>query len=156
MANKKEMKKPHPNKGKHASVETEFKEGNTIGKDTRFKPGHTLSKKYDDSLADDLLAFYRECAEEGVFLPTVEKWAVERNISITSVFTWVKEYPQFEVAYRQAQAIQRNMLIQNGLIDKYNSSLVKFVLNAMHGLSEKNEVEQSQKNPFEVKINVVK
>ena len=116
--------------------DTKFKKGNEIGIETRFKPGNTLSKKYKSEYADSLLLYFLTCEK----LPTIEEWAVKNQLAIRTVYDWTtdeKKYPRFAATYAQAKAIQKTKLVQNGLKEVYNATLVKFLLINNHGMSDK-------------------
>ena len=114
----------------------QFKPGNEIGTATRFKHGNVLSKKYKQEYADSLLIYFMTCDK----LPTIEEWAVKNNLKIRTVYDWStneEKYPRFADSYAQAKAIQKTKLVQNGLSEKYNATLVKFLLINNHGMSDK-------------------
>jgi hypothetical protein len=115
---------------------THFKPGNEIGKETRIKPGVSLAKKYKPEYAASLLKYFKE--HEG--FPTVEEWAVNNDLAIRTVREWCaneEKYPLFASTFNQTMAIQKNKLLQNGLADKYNATLTKFLLMNNHGMSDK-------------------
>ena len=115
---------------------THFKPGNEIGKATRFKLGNLFSTKYNPEYADSLLKYFKE--HEG--FPTIEEWAVENNLAIRTVYEWSHDedkYPRFAATFKQTMAIQKSKLLQNGLADKYNATLTKFLLMNNHGMSDK-------------------
>lgn len=133
---------------------SKFEKGNQIGKETRFQPGNTLCKKYDVKYADSLLEYFMKSEK----CPTIEEWAVENKLAIRTVYHWAtneNKYPRFASAYAQAKAIQKNKLVQNGLLEIYNASLVKFLLVNNHGMAEKVEQEVKADAKLEVNINVV-
>lgn len=133
--------------------DTKFKEGNEIGIDTRFKSGNTISKKYKAEYADSLLIYFLTCER----LPTIEEWAVQNHIDVRTVRNWTKneeKYPRFSSAYAQALAIQKTKLVQNGLCEKYNASLVKFLLINNHGMSEKIEQKVEGETSAAITVNI--
>ena len=133
-----------------------FEKGNTIGFETRFKPGHKLSLKYKQDYCESLLKYFKEY--DGC--PTIEGWATSNNISISAARVWISDpakYPQFATTYEQALSIQKNKLIQCGLLDGYNVQLVKFLLTNNHGMRDKSEqkVEGDVDTTITVKIHEV-
>ena len=117
---------------------TQFKPGNEIGKETRFKKGNLLSTKYKEEYAEKLIKYFKEY--DG--FPTIEGFAIDNDISVRCVKYWghdEEEHPRFAFAYRQAIAIQKRKLLENGLADKYNAALTKFLLMNNHGMSDKSE-----------------
>ena len=133
--------------------DTKFKPGNETGKDTRFKKGNTLRKKYKPEYADSLLAYFLSCDH----CPTLEEWAVNNNLKIRTVYDWTEDeekYPRFATTYAQAKAIQKNNLVQNGLTERYNASIVKFLLINTHGMSEKIEQKVDGKTDASITVNI--
>ena len=136
-----------------SKTDTKFKEGNEIGIDTRFKPGNTLSKKYKPEYADSLLLYFLTCEK----LPTIEEWAVQNNLAIRTVYDWTtneEKYPRFAATYTQAKAIQKTKLMQNGLAEIYNATLVKFLLINNHGMSEKIEQKVEGETSAAITVNI--
>lgn len=152
MSNKKKTPDDNtPKNGRRKAPSTAFKPGNTIGSETRFKPGHTLSTKYEEDYPDKLLEYFADCGED-VF-PTVEGFAIKNHIAVNTVRNWANgngKYPQFEFAYAQCIAMQKQNLLANGLLERYNAQLTKFLLINNHGMSEK--VEQDNNVTISVKI----
>lgn len=136
-----------------SKTDTKFKPGNEIGINTRFKPGNTLSKKYKPEYADSLLLYFLTCEK----LPTIEEWAVENHLAIRTVYDWTTnegKYPRFAASYAQAKAIQKTKLVQNGLRETYNASLVKFLLINNHGMSEKIEQKVEGEASAAITVNI--
>ena len=136
-----------------SKTDTKFKPGNKIGINTRFKPGNTLSKKYKPEYADSLLLYFLTCEK----LPTIEEWAVENHLAIRTVYDWTtneEKYPRFAASYAQAKAIQKTKLVQNGLRETYNASLVKFLLINNHGMSEKIEQKVEGEASAAITVNI--
>lgn len=136
-----------------SKTDTKFKPGNEIGINTRFKPGNTLSKKYKPEYADSLLLYFLTCEK----LPTIEEWAVENHLAIRTVYDWTtneEKYPRFAASYAQAKAIQKTKLVQNGLRETYNASLVKFLLINNHGMSEKIEQKVEGEASAAITVNI--
>jgi hypothetical protein len=113
-----------------------FEKGNQIGKETRFKPGHAMSRKYKPSYPESLVEYGRDCVEKGI-PPLKEEWASQHHVDIRSLFNWVNEYPHFSAAMHEFEGLQKGDLIRNGLLGRYNPQIVKFLLSANHGMSEK-------------------
>jgi hypothetical protein len=130
-----------------------FEKGNTIGFETRFKPGHKLSLKYKQAYCDSLLKYFKECEE----CPTIEGWANSNNISISAARVWVsnpKKYPHFATIYEQALSIQKDKLIQKGLLEGYNVQLVKFLLTNNHDMRDKTEQKFEGETSTAITVNI--
>ena len=113
-----------------------FEKGNTIGFDTRFQPGNTLTRKYKDEYADSILNYFK--TYNGY--PCLEGWATENDVSVRTVRGWAanaEEYPRFADSVQQCRAIQKKRLMEMGLVGRYNAQMAKFLLSAIHGMSEK-------------------
>jgi hypothetical protein len=136
-----------------------FIKGNEIGKETRFYYGHKLSTVYKDEYADLLMAYVDKCEEEGK-LPMLEGFITENHLESRTVAGWAadkEKYPQFADSHAYLKATQKKMLVLLGLADQYNAQLVKFLLSANHGMSEKSQQEINAKtdNTFRVDIKVI-
>ena len=73
---------------------------------------------------------------------------------------WIKhpeKYPHFAIAHSYMYTEQKKMLVLLGLTERYNAQLVKFLLSANHGMSEKSQQEINAKtdNTFRVDIKVI-
>lgn len=132
-----------------------FKPGNTIGSETRFKPGNTLSRIYKEEYADSLLEYFIETESR---FPMIEEWATKNGLAIRTVYEWMydeEKYPRFASTYAQCKEIQKQRLIQNGLADKYNAQIVKFMLVNNHGMKEKVDAEVKGSGGLTINIHEV-
>jgi hypothetical protein len=158
LSEKKKTKKASASKPRkpqsEAAKATQFKPGNTIGMDTRFKPGKKpLNCQYNESYPDSILVYFLTCDK----LPTIEGWAIENNVAIRTVYDWLEapeEYPHLANTYAQAKAIQKAKLIELGLVEAYNATLVKFLLTNNHGMSEKVEQDIKAKTDNTINVNI--
>ena len=152
MSEKKATKKP---RGEHGH----FLPGNTVGEETRFAKGNTLSKKYNDSYAEDILRYFREKLEANE-VPFLGKWADRKGIDIKTAETWAKnaegEHARFSVAYAQCLEMQKISLMQGGLKSTFNPRIVEFLLKNIHGMKDKVEQEITGDTAFTVNIREVK
>jgi hypothetical protein len=136
-----------------------FIKGNEIGKETRFSIGHKFSTVYKEEYPSLYVAYTDRCKEDGE-LPMVEGFANENKIAIGTVMEWIKhpeKYPHFAIAHSYMYTEQKKMLVLLGLTERYNAQLVKFLLSANHGMSEKSQQEINAKtdNTFRVDIKVI-
>lgn len=76
-----------------------------------------------------------------VNLPTIEGLAFHLEIHKDTIYTWIKEKPEFSDLIGQLQAKQVKRLINMGLSGMYNPTIAKVLL-AKHGYKESQEVEQ--------------
>jgi hypothetical protein len=145
--------------GKERDANGRFMPGNTIGEETRFQIGHKFSTVYKDEYPSLLIEYVNRCKENDE-LPMEEGFANENMIAIRTLTGWLadkEKYPQLAIAYAYLIAEQKKMLVLLGLTERYNAQLVKFLLSANHGMSEKSQQEINAKtdNTFKVDIKVV-
>jgi hypothetical protein len=60
-------------------------------------------------------------------LPTFEAFSIKTGTDASSRVHWRKKYPEFAATYAMCKQIQKNHIIQNGLIGDYNPVFAKFV-----------------------------
>lgn len=65
-------------------------------------------------------------------LPTFEMFAHKNDLTVTRLKEWQKEenvekYPGFRAAYEHCKALQKDFLVQNTLLGRYNQHFAKFV-----------------------------
>lgn len=75
-----------------------------------------------------------------IILPTLEKYASIIGSSPRVLQNWKKKHPEFGEAVEICMAIQKNMLLQLGLNNHYNSSIAKLILTNCHDYTQKAEV----------------
>lgn len=121
-------------KGNTIGEETRFKKGNTIGEETRVKPGDKLATVYKAEYPDMMLEYAKK---EDVVLPSMEGWCMDNAVAIRTAYGWLETHPQFASAYDQLKLVQKQRLQERGLLNQYNSQIVKFLLENNHGMREK-------------------
>lgn len=152
--------KAKKNEPKRPATSGSFKPGPDPRRTALFQSGHEpLIQVYDDSFPESLLAYFQR---EDVVCPTIGGWAVENGISVRTVHDWTKEdsprYRQeFALICAQCKEIQRNLLINNGLLEAYSPRMVEFLLKNCHGMSDKVEQDIKAKadGTFKVDIKIV-
>jgi hypothetical protein len=126
-----------------------------------FEKGNQAAFKYREEYADLMMNYAND---ESVIYPSVEDFAKRYNIPVRTLSRWVAEskeneekYPRLADTHAHLQFRQKQVLIEKGLTDKYNASIVKFLLANNHGMSEKTAAEVNAKtdNKFEVNIKVI-
>lgn len=127
----------------------------------KFEKGNQAAFKYKEEYAD-LMEQYAN--DESVIYPSVEDFASKHHIPERTLYRWIAEskedeerYPRLADTYAHLQYRQKQVLIERGLVEKYNASIVKFLLANNHGMSEKTAAEVNAKtdNKFEVNIKVI-
>ena len=162
------MKNKEKNKGRNSNGQ--FTDGNTYG-------GSGKNGRYKNEYATELVRFFSEpptrvdyikrydkqgnlIEEEPIELaavyPTFEAFAIKIGVTVRTLENWRDSYKLFGEAYERAQAIQKNMLIVNGLGGRYNSSFAKFIAVNHHGMSDKvtNEHEFEGSDGFALNISI--
>ena len=76
-------------------------------------------------------------------LPTFERFAHEIGVHYDTLREWVKVHPEFSEAWKRAKAIQKDFLIQNGLLGLYNSTFAIFTAKNITDMKDKVEMEGS-------------
>lgn len=127
-------------KGSTVGVATQFKKGNTIGAETRVKPGDKLATVYRSEYPSNMLDYAKR---DDVVLPSMEGWCIENDVAIRTAYDWLGSHPQFADAYAQLKLVQKQRLQERGLLNQYNSQIVKFLLENNHGMKEQKATEIS-------------
>ena len=78
-----------------------------------------------------------------VDLPTFEGFCSKIGICKQTLHNWKNRYPLFLDAYERAKMLQKNILIQNGLANRYNCLFAKFVAINATDMVEKQNIEYS-------------
>lgn len=127
----------------------------------RFEKGNQAACKYKEEYADLMMNYAND---ESVIFPSVEDFANRQHIPVRTLHRWIAEskedeekYPRLADTCAHLHSRQKQILIERGLTDRYNSSIVKFLLANNHGMSEKTAAEVNAKtdNKFEVNIKVI-
>lgn len=105
-------------------------------------PGNDFASKYKEEYCDKMLKFFEECEEEERY-PSFSKFARSIGVHESTLYIWADKYPSFRNTKTECEAIQRDLLVNNALIEKFNPAFTKFLLSANHGMSEKTETDSS-------------
>jgi len=84
-------------------------------------------------------------------------FCLDRDIDPDLMTEWAEENKKFNGSYKIAKSRQESRLINGGLMNIYNASLVKFVLSNAHGWTDKQETKISgnSEDPFAVMMKEV-
>lgn len=79
--------------------------------------------------------FYTKKVKKPNVLPTFYMFADMIGISRDTLYEWanpknIDKYPDFSYTYKRAKAMQKDFLIQNGLLKLYPSNFAIFILKA--------------------------
>jgi uncharacterized Fe-S cluster-containing radical SAM superfamily enzyme len=88
--------------------------------------------------------------EEFVDPPFIESFCAEILICKDTFYRWVKKYPAFSDAFRQAKQIQAKVLLIGSMKGYYNSSISKLIL--ANCTDYKEDKEQGQRSEIKVII----
>jgi hypothetical protein len=83
------------------------------------------------------VAAYVAICKQQNFLPTLEGLAVHLSVARQTLYDWGTEdseryHPEFSDILEQLMAAQASQLVQNGLVNNYNSTITKLML-TKHG-----------------------
>lgn len=87
-------------------------------------------------------------------LPTFESFAHSIGVHVDSLYEWANVHSEFSEAKKRAQQLQKNILIQNGLVGGYNNTFAIFVGKSCLGMRDGNEVDQEAPKPLNITFTV--
>ena len=103
--------------------------------------------KYNIQMIKRVTEYTKKCIKEGVF-PTIEGLAPKLKIGVRSIYEWEELYPDFSQTIDNLRDTQKQLLITNGLVGKYNTRFSMFLLKANHGMSEKEPLVDATQNNY--------
>lgn len=104
--------------------------------------------KYSGKTNKHVMDYMLMCSEKEEF-PTIEGLASYLKVGTRTIYDWKAEYPDFSQTIEKLMDSQRKLLINNGLVGKYNTRFSMFLLKANHGMREKDPlVDATQNNNF--------
>ena len=98
------------------------------GRPTKYKPEYC-----------NLTAYLKACERENDTLPTVCGYAIFLGVGEQTLRDWKKSHPEFSGSLDRLKTIQKNMLINRGLLGTYNPTIAKLILCANHGMKERSD-----------------
>jgi hypothetical protein len=127
-----------------------FAEGNPSN------PGNDFALKYKEEYVDLCRDFLSKCEAEDAY-PAKSKFARMVGVHACTLDEWAAKYPRFQSIMVDFEDLQKEILVKNGLIEKYNPGFTRFLLSANHGMKEKTEsdVNVNGKADVGVRIEVV-
>ena len=86
-----------------------------------------------------------------------EDFALQRGYDPDLFSLWAKENKKFSGVYNKAKAWQKSLLVRGGLLNKFNSNIVKLVLFNTSGWSDRQETKVSgdAANPLAFVLNAI-
>lgn len=76
-------------------------------------------------------------------LPTIEGFANELGVVTTTIDSWREKHPAFKGAIIYGKQLQKDILVQNGLMGNYEKTFAKFVAINVTDMKDKVETEHS-------------
>ena len=130
---------------------------NKEGRPTKYKPEYAqmmmdyfnvepyTQKVYENQKGD------MKIVNEPVRLPTLERFAIQIGVDPNCLYTWANAkdedgellYPEFFSTYHQCKAMQKDVLVTNGLLGNYVSNFAIFVATNFTDMASKTEVDNT-------------
>jgi hypothetical protein len=77
-------------------------------------------------------------------LPTFEGFAIKIGVHRETLLNWVESNPDFFDAYKRAKDMQKEILIQNGLVGAYDKTFAIFTAKNVTDMRDKQDSEITQ------------
>ena len=84
---------------------------------------------------------YIDLCKASNYLPTAEGLAVEFGVGRSTLYRWRDANNEFRDTLEVMLTLQGSMLIQNGLVNNYNSTITKLMLASNHGIVDKQQTD---------------
>lgn len=91
--------------------------------------------------------------EKANSLPTFEKFSANIGVHRETILNWTNEYPEFFDTYKRCKELQKDMLIDLGMLGYYNAPFTQFVAKNITDMNDKTQTELTGKDgePLTVK-----
>jgi hypothetical protein len=93
---------------------------------------------YDKDIAPSVKEYIDARKTEG-HVPTIEGLAVFLDVPRSTIYKWAEEHPEFSDILEKLLSNQGELLIDNGLIGKFNAPITKMML-TKHGYADAHDV----------------
>lgn len=107
----------------------------------------TKTKDYIDTCGNEFWEFQKGHGPTNTFerrvtvrLPSVEGLALHLGVNRSTIYEWRDKHPEFSNTLEEIDLLQKKMLIECGLSNDYNPTIVKLMLSSNHGMSEKTDI----------------
>lgn len=114
--------------------------GNPRGRPTKQEPG--IEQKVQEYLDQCIDIADTKNKTKSVNLPSVEKFAKYLKVSRDTLYAWANDKTEYRQALNAIKSEQRDRLIDNGLANNYNPTIVKLILASNHGMREQKELNE--------------
>ena len=95
--------------------------------------------KYNDEMLQRCIKYANGGYEqEGDIIPSMAGLSVALGVVTSTLYEWVKKYPQFSNMFADLMANQQRILLNGGMSGQFNSTITKLVL-SKHGYSDRVE-----------------
>lgn len=78
-------------------------------------------------------------------LPTKERFAFKIGVHRETLLNWASSHPEFFDAIKKAEDLQKDILIQNGLVQAYDKTFAIFVAKNVTDMKDKQEIDMNAK-----------
>ncbi len=86
--------------------------------------------------------------ELGDAIPTIERLAILLGTNVTTLNDWGNKHDEFFAALERVKSQQKLGLLNGSLRGEYNAQIAKMMLSANHGMSEKTELHNPEREEF--------
>lgn len=69
-------------------------------------------------------------------IPTFERFAAQRGFSKFNLYNWCEQYPEFAMAYAEAQELQKAFIMEGAAANAIPAQFAMFMLRCNHGMVE--------------------
>jgi hypothetical protein len=76
-------------------------------------------------------------------LPTKERFAFSIGVHRSTLIDWANNYEDFSYAIKMAEDLQKDILVQNGLVQAYDKTFAIFVAKNVTDMSDKRELDHT-------------
>ena len=103
--------------------------------------------EYDPIFIEKVDDYLKTTGREQTSLPTIEGFAIYLDVVKSTLYEWAKEHKEFSNALREILLRQAKQLIDDGIYGgkEVNSTIVKLLLQANHGMKERSDVTTDDK-----------
>ena len=91
-------------------------------------------------------------------MPTFERFALNIGVTHDTLRNWCKEHPEFFGAYNACKDIQKDFIVEHGMMGNYNPGFAKFIAVNVTNLRDKvtHEVDDETKRALKLAYTIDK
>ena len=117
-----------------------------MGRPTKYKP------EYCQAIIDYFTVEPLDADKNPVAPPYIQEFCLSIGISKECMHDWVAKYPDFSDAYSVAKSKQKQLMITNALLGRYNPSFAWRAMANMHNWRDQQDINQNITLPPGLKI----